>query len=60
MSDAHYMSHALSIGARGLGKTWPNPAVGCVLVADGRIVGRGWTQEAVSYTHLTLPTIYSV
>lgn len=38
------MSHALALAARGLGRTWPNPAVGCVLVKDGRIVGRGWTQ----------------
>jgi diaminohydroxyphosphoribosylaminopyrimidine deaminase/5-amino-6-(5-phosphoribosylamino)uracil reductase len=38
------MRHALALGARGLGQTWPNPAVGCVLVRNGRIVGRGWTQ----------------
>lgn len=38
------MRHALALGARGLGQTWPNPAVGCVLVREGRIVGRGWTQ----------------
>lgn len=38
------MRHALALGARGLGSTWPNPAVGCVVVASGRIVGRGWTQ----------------
>ncbi len=38
------MFHALRLGARGLGRTWPNPAVGCVLVRDGRVLGRGWTQ----------------
>ncbi|MDE3079124.1 MAG: bifunctional diaminohydroxyphosphoribosylaminopyrimidine deaminase/5-amino-6-(5-phosphoribosylamino)uracil reductase RibD [Paracoccaceae bacterium] len=38
------MRHALALGARGLGQTWPNPAVGCVLVQGARIVGRGWTQ----------------
>ncbi|WP_345790359.1 bifunctional diaminohydroxyphosphoribosylaminopyrimidine deaminase/5-amino-6-(5-phosphoribosylamino)uracil reductase RibD [Ruegeria pomeroyi] len=44
MSDARYMALALSLGRRGQGVCWPNPAVGCVIVKDGRIVGRGWTQ----------------
>jgi diaminohydroxyphosphoribosylaminopyrimidine deaminase/5-amino-6-(5-phosphoribosylamino)uracil reductase len=38
------MALALSLGRRGMGNCWPNPAVGCVIVKDGRIVGRGWTQ----------------
>ena len=38
------MRTALALAARGLGRVWPNPAVGCVLVRDGRVVGRGWTQ----------------
>jgi diaminohydroxyphosphoribosylaminopyrimidine deaminase/5-amino-6-(5-phosphoribosylamino)uracil reductase len=46
--DLHFMELALALGRRGLGRTWPNPAVGAVLVrrqADGPvIVGRGWTQ----------------
>jgi diaminohydroxyphosphoribosylaminopyrimidine deaminase / 5-amino-6-(5-phosphoribosylamino)uracil reductase len=41
------MALALALGRRGLGRTWPNPAVGAVIVRrDGsspRIVGRGWT-----------------
>lgn len=38
------MALALSLGRRGQGQVWPNPAVGCVIVKEGRIVGRGWTQ----------------
>ena len=38
------MAAALGLARRGLGNVWPNPAVGCVLVKDGRVVGRGWTQ----------------
>ena len=44
MTDIDHMAHALSLAARGLGTTWPNPAVGCVIVQGTRIVGRGWTQ----------------
>lgn len=44
MSDSRFMALALSLGRRGLGRTWPNPAVGCVIVKDAQIIGRGWTQ----------------
>jgi diaminohydroxyphosphoribosylaminopyrimidine deaminase/5-amino-6-(5-phosphoribosylamino)uracil reductase len=43
-ADERFMALALALGRRGLGRTWPNPAVGAVLVNDGVIVGRGWTQ----------------
>ena len=42
--DQRLMQLALTLGRRGQGGTWPNPAVGAVLVKDGVIVGRGWTQ----------------
>jgi len=38
------MGAALAMGERGRGRTAPNPSVGCVIVQDGRVVGRGWTQ----------------
>ena len=38
------MGCALALAERGLGAVWPNPAVGCVLVAGDQVVGRGWTQ----------------
>lgn len=41
--DAAHMRAALALAARALGRTWPNPAVGCVIVRAGRVVGRGWT-----------------
>src|SRR5580704_7557574 len=43
-SDRRFMALALALGRRGLGRTHPNPAVGAVVVKDGVIVGRGWTQ----------------
>lgn len=44
MEDAAQMRAALAVAARGLGRAWPNPAVGCVLVRDGAVLARGWTQ----------------
>jgi diaminohydroxyphosphoribosylaminopyrimidine deaminase/5-amino-6-(5-phosphoribosylamino)uracil reductase len=43
-ADRQFMDHALRLGRRGLGLTWPNPSVGCILVKDGVIIGRGLTQ----------------
>jgi diaminohydroxyphosphoribosylaminopyrimidine deaminase / 5-amino-6-(5-phosphoribosylamino)uracil reductase len=43
-ADRRFMQLALTLGRRGLGRTWPNPAVGAVVVKNGVIVGRGWTQ----------------
>ena len=43
--DLGAMRAALALARRGLGTVWPNPAVGCVIVKQGRVVGRGWTQS---------------
>jgi diaminohydroxyphosphoribosylaminopyrimidine deaminase/5-amino-6-(5-phosphoribosylamino)uracil reductase len=42
-ADLPHMRAALALARRGLGTTWPNPSVGCVIVRDGRVVGRGTT-----------------
>ena len=44
--DARYMARALALAARGLGETNPNPAVGCVIVRNGRVVGEGFHRRA--------------
>lgn len=43
MSDIEHMQAALAMARRGLGNCWPNPAVGCVVVKDGRVIGRATT-----------------
>ncbi|HVI98114.1 MAG TPA: bifunctional diaminohydroxyphosphoribosylaminopyrimidine deaminase/5-amino-6-(5-phosphoribosylamino)uracil reductase RibD [Sphingomonas sp.] len=42
--DRRWMAAALALATRGRGRTAPNPNVGCVIVQQGRVVGRGWTQ----------------
>jgi diaminohydroxyphosphoribosylaminopyrimidine deaminase/5-amino-6-(5-phosphoribosylamino)uracil reductase len=44
--DVQFMAVALRLAERGLGQVWPNPAVGCILVKDDHVVGRGWTQPS--------------
>lgn len=43
--DLHYLQHALRMGARNLGRTWPNPSVGCVIVKNDRVVAATTTGE---------------
>jgi diaminohydroxyphosphoribosylaminopyrimidine deaminase/5-amino-6-(5-phosphoribosylamino)uracil reductase len=38
------MAAAIALSERGRGRTAPNPNVGCMIVKDGRAIGRGWTQ----------------
>jgi diaminohydroxyphosphoribosylaminopyrimidine deaminase/5-amino-6-(5-phosphoribosylamino)uracil reductase len=42
-SDADWMHAAIALAHRGRALSSPNPAVGCILVRDGRVLGRGWT-----------------
>ncbi len=42
------MRRAITLGRKGLGRTAPNPAVGCVIAKDGNLVGQGWHQQAGS------------
>ena len=45
-TDIRFMRHALRLASQGIGRTWPNPAVGCVLVREGRVVGAARTADA--------------
>jgi diaminohydroxyphosphoribosylaminopyrimidine deaminase/5-amino-6-(5-phosphoribosylamino)uracil reductase len=42
--DARWAEAAAALGERSRGSTAPNPSVGCIIVKDGRAIGRGWTQ----------------
>ena len=44
-TDKQYMQEAIALAERGYGHTAPNPMVGCVLVKDGRTIGRGWHRQ---------------
>jgi len=45
IDDARYMDLALALAQAQQGRTAPNPAVGCVLVKQGRIIATGATQD---------------
>lgn len=42
--DMRFLAASIRLGASAQGQTWPNPAVGCLIVRDGKVVGRGKTQ----------------
>ena len=44
LKDQNWMQKALRLAVRGIGKVSPNPPVGCVIVKEDRVIGRGWTQ----------------
>ena len=41
-ADRNFMKKALALAEKGLGLASPNPSVGCLIVQDGQVVGRGW------------------
>lgn len=46
LSDKHFMKLALQLAQRGVYTTSPNPAVGCVIVRDGEVIGKGYHHQA--------------
>lgn len=44
-SDAQFMALAISHSLAGQGAVEPNPMVGCIIVADGEIIGQGWHEK---------------
>lgn len=46
-NDRRFMRKAISLATKGIGLASPNPSVGCVIVHEGRIVGRGWHEYAL-------------
>lgn len=42
----YYIKRCIQLAKNGLGTTYPNPMVGCVIVYDGRIIGEGWHHKA--------------
>ena len=46
LSDQQFMTEAIELGARGKSSTHPNPRIGCVIVKDGEVIGRGWHRAA--------------
>jgi len=58
-ADMLYMDRCLELARKGLGSTAPNPMVGCVLVAEGRIIGQGYHRE-FGKAHAEVNAIQSV
>lgn len=46
IAPAWFMSLAVTEGRKGLGRTFPNPSVGAVIVKDGKVIGRGFHARA--------------
>ncbi|MBV6659157.1 MAG: bifunctional diaminohydroxyphosphoribosylaminopyrimidine deaminase/5-amino-6-(5-phosphoribosylamino)uracil reductase RibD [Devosiaceae bacterium] len=46
LDDRRYLAASIRLGRSRLGRTWPNPSVGCILVRDGVVVGAGVTGDS--------------
>ena len=44
-ADIHHMKSALAIAGRGVGRVWPNPSVGCIIVKRGVVIARARTAD---------------
>ena len=55
----HYMNHCLLLAAKGLGKTAPNPMVGCIIVCKESVIGEGY-HEFYGGPHAEVNAILSV
>ncbi|MDD5134052.1 MAG: bifunctional diaminohydroxyphosphoribosylaminopyrimidine deaminase/5-amino-6-(5-phosphoribosylamino)uracil reductase RibD [Phycisphaerae bacterium] len=44
-ADTNFMKTALALAKKGIGKVEPNPVVGCVIVQNGKILGKGYHQK---------------
>ena len=56
MDDTAWMQHCLTLAAKGLGRTAPNPMVGAVIVRDGALLSEGW-HEAPGTPHAEVHAI---
>ena len=48
MNDTAFMERCLLLAKKGLGNTYPNPLVGCVIVHEGKVIAEGWHKKAGS------------
>ena len=46
MNDPFFMQRCIDLAQKGLGYTYPNPLVGCVIVHNGKIIAEGWHKKA--------------
>lgn len=59
MNDKIYIKRCIELARKAIGKTYPNPMVGCVIVHEGKIIGEGFHQKA-GESHAEINAINSV